>query len=253
MTVARIRELSEGKRDAMLVPGGIRKSRLGQLHGPVESLDPQFVASGQRRQIRSIQPFLTVEVETKHHRLGVGTMLQSKNVPDFVQRDSVEVAFSQVLARVESDPALEVRAVRQLRSRRDGGGLEQIPAAIDHLNRTTSRIVFVPAPGRERLPRNPWRAETAPREPGWPSPPVRRYPCVFGSARRSAGRRERSSRSSSRAFPRWRCRSTQAAREESDAHDILPRTNLVRPDGKKTLYAATTLGGEGGFSHAGCL
>src|SRR5580704_8014504 len=70
-------------------------------------------------------------------------MLQSEHMPDLVQRDPVQLNFTQRLSRVERNPAIKIKPLGQLRPCCDGGGLEKLSLSIDKLDRAVLSVVFM--------------------------------------------------------------------------------------------------------------
>ena len=70
-------------------------------------------------------------------------MLQTEHMPDLVQRYVVQLDRTERLARIEGDPAVEEKAVGQLRSGRNGSGLEELALPVDQLNRAVLTVVLV--------------------------------------------------------------------------------------------------------------
>src|ERR1700685_3355515 len=64
---------------------------------------------------------------------------------DFVHRIQKHLLFSELDSRIERNPSLELRPVRELRSRAQGGTpVEQRRRSIEQLNRTFFRVYLVP-------------------------------------------------------------------------------------------------------------
>src|ERR1700681_4062103 len=101
---------------------------------------------GQSCQIRGDQPFQTVQGKSVHDGLGVRTMGQPRHVADLVYRYPKKLRWIQGLRRVECNPTLKIRPIRELRSCHDElwSRLKKVALSIQNLNRTILSIVFVP-------------------------------------------------------------------------------------------------------------
>ena len=110
---------------------------------------------GKSAQVGAVEKYGFVDIEEVHHGRSTLVMAKSEKVTEFVNRNPECLLRSQAQRGVESNPALEIRLIRELRAGAcavAGFAREKLSASINYLDRTIARVYLVPPDFEHRTP-----------------------------------------------------------------------------------------------------